>query len=329
MRAHLSFSLLVALAILLVNGCESGSSVFQAGTGGHGGPNSSSAAGAGGVGGAGGPSAVTIGSGGASPGCAKVDFLFVIDNSVSMKDEQDALIASFPGFIDSIKANIAAKDDYHILVADTDDWGKCKIGQSACTSQSLCQEDNDYICNATFEACDMTIGAGVVHPAGKGASNQLCQLTGAKRYIQMGEPDINAAFACVAQLGLAGHAQERPMESMVAALSPAMNAADACNDGFLRSDALLVVTFITDEGGNDAGTPQDWYDAVVAAKSGDENAVVVIGFVAGGANSDLAKFIALWGKHGFKASVNDPDYSGPFASSISLIDEACDNFIPH
>src|SRR5690242_21671906 len=38
-----------------------------------------------------------------SVGCAKADFLFVIDNSGSMADEQDNLIASFPGFIDTIQ----------------------------------------------------------------------------------------------------------------------------------------------------------------------------------------------------------------------------------
>ena len=109
MRTLLSLSM-CALTLLLVAGCETGASVYQDGTGGPGATVTSGTvgtAGAGGVGGAGGTSAVTIGSGGASPGCAKVDFLFVIDNSVSMKDEQDALIASFPGFIDSIKANIA------------------------------------------------------------------------------------------------------------------------------------------------------------------------------------------------------------------------------
>src|SRR5688500_8456562 len=39
------------------------------------------------------------GSGGMDEGCQKVDFLFVIDNSASMEDEQDALIEAFPGFM--------------------------------------------------------------------------------------------------------------------------------------------------------------------------------------------------------------------------------------
>ena len=37
------------------------------------------------------------------PGCQKADFLFIVDNSGSMQDEQNNLIASFPGFISTIQ----------------------------------------------------------------------------------------------------------------------------------------------------------------------------------------------------------------------------------
>jgi hypothetical protein len=52
-------------------------------------------------------------------GCEKVDFLFVIDNSGSMLDEQQSLIASFDGFIEAIQGTLMAQD-YHIMVVDTD-----------------------------------------------------------------------------------------------------------------------------------------------------------------------------------------------------------------
>ena len=42
------------------------------------------------------------GPGDGEMGCQKVDFLFVIDNSGSMEDEQNNLINSFPGFINTI-----------------------------------------------------------------------------------------------------------------------------------------------------------------------------------------------------------------------------------
>jgi len=57
---------------------------------------------------------------GASPtGCEKVDFLFVVDNSGSMFDEQQKLAASFPAFISTIESTLAAQD-YHVMVVDTD-----------------------------------------------------------------------------------------------------------------------------------------------------------------------------------------------------------------
>ena len=43
-----------------------------------------------------------------------------------------------------------------------------------------------------------------------------------------------------------GDGSERPMEAMIAAVST-LNVPGQCNEGFLRKDALLVVTFITDE----------------------------------------------------------------------------------
>jgi hypothetical protein len=50
-----------------------------------------------------------------------------------------------------------------------------------------------------------------------------------------------------------------------------------CNDGFLRKDALLAVVVLNGDQDNlTPGTPQDWYDAVVAAKGGNEEAIVTL-----------------------------------------------------
>ena len=53
-------------------------------------------------------------------GCDKVDFLFVIDNSGSMGEFQDNLVANFPGFIETIQNELDEAQDYHIMVVDTD-----------------------------------------------------------------------------------------------------------------------------------------------------------------------------------------------------------------
>jgi hypothetical protein len=276
-------------------------------------------------------------------GCTKVDFLFVIDNSVSMRDQQAALIASFPGFMSTIQNTVAAKSDYHVLVADTDAWGRCTASNCSTgdmSADSLCiAPAGGYACNTQFNSCDKARGAGVVHPAGDGATNAPCTLYGGNRYMVEDEPDLTGTFACVAQVGLAGHPSERPMDAMVAALGSDLNGPGGCNDGFLRDDAILVITFISDDPWyEDSGTPQEWYDAVVAAKGGNADAVVVLGLTPNFSGcqdgkgppkgSHWSEFVSLWGNHGLEASVCNLDYAPFFAQAVAIIDETCDEFEP-
>ena len=57
--------------------------------------------------------------GGSGDGCNKIDFLFVIDNSLSMADHQTALVSSFGPFMDTIFDTVQAQD-YRIMVTDSD-----------------------------------------------------------------------------------------------------------------------------------------------------------------------------------------------------------------
>jgi hypothetical protein len=333
--------MVMGIAALTAVACGSGDEDSVFGSSGAGGTASSGSAGAG----QGGDGGVNLsgsgGSGGAaSSGCSKVDFLFIIDNSVSMQDQQTALIGSFPGFIQSIQNTLSAGSDYHIMVTDTDDATRCtpaNCQSGAMSANTLCDAPNGYACTTQFEACDNIIGAGVLHPAGDGATNAPCTVLGGNRYMVEGEPDLTASFSCVAQVGLAGHPAERPMDSLVGAMSPALNDAGGCNDGFLRDDAILVVTFISDDPNyEDADGPQEWYDAVVAAKGGKTDSVVVLGltpaFDGCSSSSKPAKgqhwsdFIAMWGSHGLEASVCNLDYAPFFEQAVSVIDEVCDEF---
>jgi hypothetical protein len=51
-------------------------------------------------------------------GCRKIDFLFVIDNSDSMDDEQANLARSFTGFI-GVMRQVLDATDFHIMVVAT------------------------------------------------------------------------------------------------------------------------------------------------------------------------------------------------------------------
>jgi hypothetical protein len=142
----------------------------------------------------------------------------------------------------------------------------------------------------------------------------------------------------MAQVGLAGAQQERPMDALVAALSPTMNAG-GCNDGFLREDAILVVTFISDDPWyEDSGTPQDWYEAVVAAKNGNPNAVVVLGFTPNfpgcldgkgpPKGAHWSEFIGKFAPAGLEYNVCADDYASSFSAAVPVIDDTCNSFVP-
>lgn len=345
---HLGLALLTAA--LVAAGCgDSGSDGDGAGASGSG-ASGSGASGSGGEGlfgsgGDGGSGLIGMGGGGpGEDGCDKVDFLFIIDNSVSMSDQQAALIASFPGFMATIQSTLAATSDYHIMVADTDDVTRCtpeNCQSGAMSADTLCmQPANGYACQTNlFDTCDNTIGAGVVHPAGDGASNMPCTIAGGNRYIVEGEPDLTGTFSCMAQVGLAGHPSERPMDSLVSAMSDAMNGAGGCNEGFLRDDAILVVTFISDDPNyEDADGPDEWYQAVIDAKGGNADAVVVLGLTPNfdgcqdgkgpPKGSHWSEFVALFGDRGLEASVCNLDYAPFFEAAVSVIDETCDEFVP-
>lgn len=334
---------------VIVLGCGSATDGGMDETGGSGGSVPTGGGGGGGIamGGSGGDSGgagsggLNFGGGGAAGGpaggCKKIDFLFVVDNSASMENEQSQLAQAFPGFISAIESTTGAGSDYHVMVVDTDAWGRCNTAnpwKGMDPSSNLC---NAYIKGTVFEECDRVLGAGVVHPAGEFASNKVCPLPAGRRFLQQGDTDVSGAFACAAQVGTAGHSSERPMDALVAALAPGINAPGSCNDGFLRDDALLVVTFISDDPNyEDSGTPDSWYQAVVAAKKGDPKAVAVVGFTpatcgtGGGSKINGKHWEEFVSKFPFSvhAQVCATDYVSSFQQAVQVVDESCDQYIP-
>jgi len=319
---------------------------------------------------------MSAGDNGDESGCDKVDFLFIIDNSGSMGDEQGNLINSFPLFIDTIQSSLDEAQDYHIMVLDVDAYiyeqcqatcenappeciidGICNVNADPmgaclfpCFLGSVCGLDGDYQCGTTVpEECEDVLGAGVTHPRGQGSSNMDCNFATGARYMDSNEPDLSATFECAAQVGVSSYAgTERPMEAMVQAVSGSTEAA-TCNEGFIRDDAILVVTFITDEDdnfGDSAGTPAGWKQALISAKNGDENAIVVLGLFGDndqpgaicqdlGSGTDgaepsprLREFVDSFGDKGFFGSVCAPSYDEFFQEAVGLIDVTCDEFIP-
>ena len=271
-------------------------------------------------------------------GCEAIDFLFIIDSSESMKAHQDNLIASFPGFAMEIGDAVPA-DNWHVMVVDTDaQWGGAECA-NACATLGACPGADDFACDTPSPAlCDISIGSGELAPYGEGASNTVCFDSGGGRYLTNGAKDLESAFSCIAQVGVDGNSEERTAEAMVRSVSPAMLEDDACNEGFLRDEAILVVTIITDE--PDAISPDDppaWADAIIEAKGGDPEAVVVLGLLPDGGDDELCddpiaaprlgEFIDQFA-NASRASVCEPDYSPFLGDAVGVIVEVCDDFEP-
>ncbi len=262
-------------------------------------------------------------------GCNAVDFLFVIDNSGSMGDPQANLVANFPAFIDGIQATLSDVQSYHVGVATTDDHNSFTP-----SNPPECRQ----------------LGALVTSTAGTNSSNMACgPYAEGFNYITEAD-DLATSFNCAARVGTSGDAFELTMNAMEAAIGEDLNAEGACNEGFIRDEALLVVVLITDEadgpgdseGGppaSSSGTPASWYQSVLTAKDDiPENAaaLVLTNYADGPCppaaswedGTNLVEFASLFGENGFTAGICEPDYGPSFASATAIIEQACENFIP-
>jgi hypothetical protein len=183
-----------------------------------------------------------------------------------------------------------------------------------------------------FDECDGTIGAGVDMPLGFDATNAECEFAGGRRWIDHTEPDLVAAFSCAAKVGTGGDNSERPAQALVSALSPAILGPGGCNEGFLRPDALLVVTLLTDEQdvtSEPKEDPASWAQSVIDAKGGKQESVVMLGLLGGieFPGPWLETMVAAF-THGQVESVLSNDYRPFFEQAVGDIDTACDEFVP-
>ncbi|MDC0720512.1 hypothetical protein [Nannocystis bainbridge] len=266
-------------------------------------------------------------------GCKKVDLLFVIDNSGSMADEQINLVNSFPDFVSEMQTQLMNTDSYHVGVVSSD--------------------SNVY----NGAGCQM-YGGLINRTGGASSSNATCTpYAGGKNWMSETD-DLGSKFACAGQVGTGGDGNEQPMYAMLQAVQPQFNGPGACNDGFIREDALLVVVLITDEEDDhevqacqqlpqsgSPGEPGDWYTGLVAAKGNVETNIVVLSLIGpvnptcpaldkcnGGItgaelSSRIVQFTEMF-TNGFVGQICAPSYKQFFSQAIGLIDEACENFMP-
>ncbi|WAS92470.1 hypothetical protein [Nannocystis punicea] len=265
-----------------------------------------------------------------------------------MEEYQSRLIAAFPEFAQALEEQLGAFD-LHILVTDSSyTWS-----MDDC---ALCQDPADCdpngvpdLCGATIDECDYTLGSGETFASELGSSGRRCKLAGGHRYITGEEPDLPAAFDCLARVGW-GSASPQPFDSILAALDNPLiesgielNSPGGCNEGFLRDDALLLLIVIQDSYEYaSAGGPYQWRKALYAAKGGDEDSVIGLAITTDndqspnlcfpdeppGPPNRMRTLMEEYLKHGQMASICAPSYGAFFKDVAAKLGPLCDQFIP-
>jgi hypothetical protein len=211
--------------------------------------------------------------------CDKMDILFVIDNSLSMDDDQAALAAAFPDFaavIETYTNHTGQHLDYRVAITTTDvTWVDIFIPVTG----------ND----------------------GKFVTGSCPQWPAGRSWLQRGDTNVSGAFSCAAKVGTDGSGFEMELEGAKLAL---LDRIPTPNGSFLREDALLAIVFLTDE--NDCSKPGLSVSPLDANPCANANALEPVA-------NYVAKFDTLKGGHGrwATASIAIPGGAGSCAGAGS------------
>ena len=157
----------------------------------------------------------------------QLDLVFVIDNSGTMREEQDALGRAFPAFLEALQAAPGGMPDLRIGIVST------SFGAGPTISLPECSPLGDRGRFLVRPGCglDPAVGGAFLTVDGQGRTNFSGSL-----------PQV---FSCLAALGSKGCGYEHQLQSLRAAIAnPPMNPE---NRGFVRTDARLGIVILSDE----------------------------------------------------------------------------------
>ena len=156
-----------------------------------------------------------------------LDVLFVVDDSGSMRQEQDALATGFERFTEVLADAEGHLPGLHIgVVSSNVGTGPDGGGGDACAEQG-----DDGVLMLPEACAALTDGNRFISDVPAGTDREV-NYTGT----------LAEQFGCMAHLGTAGCGFEQHFESMRRALGD-----QELNEGFLRPSASLAVLFVADE----------------------------------------------------------------------------------
>jgi len=192
------------------------------------------------------------------------DVVFVIDDSASMREEQELLRGNFRSFLQSADDGFT---DYRIAVTTTNVEG---IGGRFVPTSSVTGDvdgDGDIDEFDTFEE----------------------RFRARERWAdRSSEPSPETKFRRLSEVGVSGQGVEKGLEAAALSVSPENRFAP--NFGFFRDDALLSFIFVSDEDDQSPGTVRDWVQRLRAAKAdGNVRASAVVGPLPDGCETETER----------------------------------------
>jgi hypothetical protein len=149
-----------------------------------------------------------------------VDLLFVVDNSGSMKDDQNILAQSFGAFIKAFREkDVDAR--YGLITTDM-------------TSSKATTNSRPYW-EAKFP--------GYYSPSTGHLLNKFAQ----PMWLNSGDKDLVGHFNANVRVGIEGSGSEQGLQSLELALSEKHLGNGGFNQGFLRDEAMLSIVIVSDE----------------------------------------------------------------------------------
>jgi hypothetical protein len=177
----------------------------------------------------------------------KLDVLFMIDDSLSISDDQGPLVeAARTELFPQLRSMTGELPDLHIAIAST----SVDVPGVPASPSLYCSDtpNGKFVSGAWYpetqpDATPCTVVNGpFLIDAPDGSGGRTTNYSGT----------IEDAFACMATTGHHGCGYEAPLEGMRRALTIPDNA------GFLRDDAMLLVVFLGDEDDSSGTDPRMW-----------------------------------------------------------------------
>lgn len=163
-----------------------------------------------------------------------LDILFVIDNSNSMQEEQEAVSRELTAFVNEIRSGGGVANDFNVGVITTAVYQSVRItGQT----QPFYREYSGQ--------------SGKLQPVPNALADGGVELgTGNERVLNGVDPELIPKFQRLVKVGTYGSGQETPLEAIRLALTPPLIVSPLDQGGnreFLRTGSRLLLVVVTDE----------------------------------------------------------------------------------